>query len=77
MLTEEDFEKAEDAMNVMERKYEQNTSILYALTRNEIAINDFAKKVLSEARRDFLTDKKVVISKMETVQTIPKITPMK
>ncbi len=77
MLTEEDFEKAEDAMNVMERQYEQNPSILYALTRNEIAIHDFAKKVLSEARRDFLTDKKVVISKMETVQTIPKITPMK
>ena len=77
MLTEEDFEKAEEAMNVMERQYEQNPSILYALTRNEIAIHDFAKKVLSEARRDFLTDKKVVISKMETVQTIPKITPMK
>ena len=76
-MTEEDFEKAEDAMNVMERQYEQNPSILYALTRNEIAIHDFAKKVLSEARRDFLTDKKVVISKMETVQTIPKITPMK
>ena len=77
MLTDEDFEKAENAMNVMERQYEQNPSILYALTRNEIAIHDFAKKVLSEARRDFLTDKKVVISKMETVQTIPKITPMK
>lgn len=77
MLTEEDFEKAEEAMNVMERQYEQNPSILYALTRNEIAIHDFAKKVLSEARRDFLTDKKVVISKMEIVQTIPKITPMK
>ena len=77
MLTEEDFEKAEDAMNVMERQYEQNPSILYALTRNEIAIHDFAKKVLAQARRDFLTDKKVVISKMEIVQTIPKITPMK
>ncbi len=77
MLTEEDFEKAEDAMNVMERQYEQNPSILYALTRNEIAIHDFAKKVLAYARRDFLTDKKVVISKMEIVQTIPKITPMK
>ncbi len=77
MLTDEDFEKAENAMNVMERQYEQNPSILYALIRNEIAIHDFAKKVLSEARRDFLTDKKVVISKMEIVQTIPKITPMK
>lgn len=77
MLTEEDFEKAEDAMNVMERQYEQNPSMLYALTRREIAIHDFAKKVLSEARRDFLTDKKVVISKMEIVQTIQKITPMK
>ena len=30
-----------------------------------------------QQRRDFLTDKKVVISKMEIVQTIPKITPMK
>jgi len=77
MMTEEDFKNAEEAMNVMERLYEQNPSILYGLTRHEIAIHDFAKKVLAEARRDFLTDKKVVISKMETVQTIPKITPMK
>jgi len=35
------------------------------------------EKYHAEARRDFLTDKKVVISKMEIVQTIPKITPMK
>lgn len=56
MLTEEDFENVEEAMNALERQYEQNTSMLYALTRREIVIHEFAKKVLTEARRDFLTE---------------------
>jgi len=56
MMTEEDFENAEEAMNALERQYEQNPSMLYALTRREIVIHEFAKKVLAEARRDFLTE---------------------
>lgn len=56
ILTEEDFENAEEAMNALERQYEQNPSMLYALTRREIVIHEFAKKVLAEARRDFLTE---------------------
>lgn len=72
MLTEEDFEKAEEAI----RHIDVDRHCV-GISQNERELYNFAKKVLAEARRDFLTDKKVVISKMEIVQTIPKITPMK
>ena len=77
MLTEEDFEKAEEAIKVVDDSYNNSQLFAPSLSVAEKTLYDFAKKVLSEARRDFLTDKKVVISKMEIVQTIPKITPMK
>jgi len=73
MLTEEDFENAEAAIKIIDDREADIPPLKY----QEKTLYDFAKKVLAEARRDFLTDKKVVISKMETVQTIPKITPMK
>jgi vacuolar-type H+-ATPase subunit E/Vma4 len=76
MLTEEDFENAEAAVKAVSDAYKKNNR-LSLLNDAEKTLYEFAKKVLAQSRRDFLTDKKVVISKMETVQTIPKITPMK
>ncbi len=75
MLTDEDFEKAENALKAIDG-WIDSYGVMGIVDANMVIIS-FARKVLSEARRDFLTDKKVVISKMETVQTIPKITPMK
>ena len=75
MLTEEDFEKAEEALRAIDVWGNQDRDL--RLIEAEIVVYAFARKILAQARRDFLTDKKVVISKMETVQTIPKITPMK
>ena len=75
MLTDEDFEKAENALKAIDG-WIDSYGVMGIVDANMVIIS-FARKVLSEARRDFLTDKKVVISKMEIVQTIPKITPMK
>ena len=88
MLTDGDFEKAEDAI----RRIEVDRHCV-GISQNERELYNFAKKVLAEARRDFLTEPndlearvKSLENKFEQVkvvfmtrgtQTIPKITPMK
>lgn len=47
-MTEEDFEKAEEAIKTIDRN---------ELRSGEKTLYDFAIKVLTEARRDFLTEK--------------------
>lgn len=74
-MTEEDFEKAENALKSIDGWIDSYGSM--GIVDANMVIISFTRKVLAQSRRDFLTDKKVVISKMETVQTIPKITPMK
>ena len=55
MMTEEDFENAEEAIKTVDRHYEENR-ISNGLRRAEKTLYDFTKKVLAEARRDFLTE---------------------
>ena len=89
MLTEEDFKEAEDAIKTINQLHSKVSEIVDAQNNLE----KFAKKVLAQARRDFLTDPndlearvKSLENKFEQVkvvfttrgtQTIPKITPMK
>ena len=55
MLTEQDFENAEEAIKTIDRHYEENR-ITNGLRRAEKTLYDFTKKVITEARRDFLTE---------------------
>lgn len=56
MLTEQDFENAEEAIKTIDRHYEENR-ITNGLRRAEKTLYEFTKKVITEARRDFLTEK--------------------
>ena len=89
MLTEEDFKEAEDAIKTINQLHSKVSEIVDAQNNLE----KFAKKVLAQARRDFLREPndldarvKSLENKFEQVkvvfttrgtQTIPKITPMK
>ena len=91
MLTEEDFEKAEEALRVIDVWGNQDRDL--RLIEAEMVVYAFARKILAQARRDFLTEPndlearvKSLENKFEQVkvvfttrgtQTIPKITPMK
>jgi len=55
MMTEEDFENAEEAIKTVDRHHEEGR-ITNGLRRAEKTLYDFAIKVLTEARRDFLTE---------------------
>jgi coenzyme F420-reducing hydrogenase alpha subunit len=54
-MTEEDFEKAEAAVKAVSDAYKKNNR-LSLLNDAEKTLYEFAKKVLAEARRDFLTE---------------------
>ncbi len=89
MLTEEDFKEAEDAIKTINQLHSKVSEIVDAQNNLE----KFAKKVLAQARRDFLREPndldarvKSLENKFEQVkvvfttrgtQTIPKITPIK
>jgi len=89
MLTEEDFKEAEDAIKTINQLHSKVSEIVDAQNNLE----KFAKKVLAQARRDFLREPndldarvKSLENKFEQVKvvfmtrgtpTIPKITPMK
>jgi len=91
MLTEEDFEKAEEALRVIDVWGNQDRDL--RLIEAEIVVYAFARKILAQSRRDFLTEPndlearvKSLENKFEQVKvvfttrgtpTIPKITPMK
>lgn len=91
MLTDEDFEKAENALKAIDG-WIDSYGVMGIVDANMVIIS-FARKVLSEARRDFLREPndlearvKSLENKFEQVkvvfmtrgtQTIPKITPMK
>ncbi len=57
MMTEEDFENAEAAIQTIDEAYKKNNR-LSLLNDAEKTLYEFAKKVLAEARRDFLTEDK-------------------
>ena len=52
MLTEQDFENAEEAINIIDCW----PHVLRSRRQAEETLYNFAKKVLTEARRDFLTE---------------------
>ena len=65
MLTEEDFEKAEEALRVIDVWGNQDRDL--RLIEAEIVVYAFARKILAQARRDFLTETKTAQAKAETV----------
>lgn len=91
MLTEEDFKEAEEALRVIDVWGNQDRDL--RLIEAEMVVYAFARKILAQARRDFLTEPndlearvKSLENKFEQVKvvlmtrgtpTIPKITPMK
>ena len=93
MLTEEDFEKAEEAIKVVDDSYNNSQLFAPSLSVADKTLYDFAKKVLAQSRRDFLTEPNDLESRVKSLEnkfeqvkvvfmargtpTIPKITPMK
>lgn len=67
MMTEEDFENAEAAIQTIDEAYKNNHLFGLTLSVAEKTLYEFAKKVLAEARRDFLTEVKTAQVKAETV----------
>jgi len=56
MLTEEDFAEAEEAVKAISDKCMKSESYALSLSEEEKTLYNFAKNVLLEARRDFLTE---------------------
>lgn len=67
MLTEQDFTEAELAVKAISDKCMKSESYALSLSEEEKTLYNFAKNVLLEARRDFLTETKTAQAKAETV----------
>lgn len=59
MLSEQDFAEAEEAVKAISDAYKKNNRISL-LNDAEKTLYEFAKKVLLEARKDFLTETRTI-----------------